>query len=180
MNEVILLKRTCIILACIVTLVFALGPVCSAASAPQPLKYAFVERVIDAYTLEVSIGRKLHTVRLLGLSPLESLKPEMLNKLGDLKVDNYVSTHAYNTFVYLEFDAEDRDFEDRLLAYVWLEKPEKRDASEVRTKMLNAKLLAEGYGQWMLTLPNYKYTSYLRSSGEEAQKKHLGIWSKSK
>lgn len=174
------MKRTFIFLVCVLTLVFALGPAGSATAAPQPLKYAFVERVVDAYTLEVSIGRKLYTVRLLGLTPLESLKPEMLLKLGDLKADNYVSTHVYNTFVYLEFDDQEKDFDDRLLAYVWLDKPEARNDKDIRTKMLNAKLLQEGYGQWTLTIPNYKYTSYLRAYGEEAQKKSLGMWSKAK
>lgn len=175
-----MLKKTCLALVCLLTLVFAPGFSGSAAAAPQQLKYAFVERVVDACTLEVSMGKRLYTVRLLGLTPLESLKPEVLSKLGDLKAENYVSSHVYNTFVYLETDDQEKDYDDRLLAYVWLDKPEIRNDREIRTKMLNAKLLQEGYGLWALTIPNYKYTSYLRSYGEEAQKKNLGIWAKAK
>lgn len=172
------MKRLSIGILLVLVLTAAVS-VCSAAPA-QPLKYAFVERVIDTYTLEVSIGRKLHTVRLLGLSPLEALKPETLLRLSDLQADKFVNSHVNNTFVYLELDTQERDFDDRLLAYVWLDKPETKDDKEIRAKMLNAKLLLAGYGQWTLTIPNYKYTSYLRSYGEEAKRKSNGIWSGAK
>lgn len=174
------MKKFLLIAALFLAAVFLPSAPASAASAPPPMKYAFVERVVDAYTLEVSIGRKLQTVRLLGLSPLESLKPETLLKLGDLKAEAYVSSLVANTFVYLEFDTKEKDFEDRLLAYVWLDKPGKQSAAELREKMLNARLLAEGYGEWVLTMPNYKYTNYLRTFGEEAQKKNIGLWTKAK
>lgn len=172
------MKKTAIML--ILLLVCTLGISSASAAAAKSLTYAFVEKVVDPYTLEVSIGRKLHTVRLLGLTPLESLKPQTLFKLSDLKADSYVANHVYNTFVYLETDDQEYDFEDRLLAYVWLDKPITRSDAEIRAKMLNAKILLEGYGQWTLTLPNYKYTSNLRTYSEEAQKKSLGIWQKTK
>ena len=43
------------------------------------------------------------------------------------------------TEVYLEFDAEARDRYDRLLAYVWLERPQGSHTAEVRFKMLTPK-----------------------------------------
>lgn len=140
-------------------------------------KVAFVERIIDPFTLEVSIGRQLHTVRLLGVSPLDGLKPGQQKKLKELKAEQYAASFLLRTWVYLEFDVDNKDSADRLLAYVWLEKPEKKDQQEIGTKMYNGRLLRDGYGQWSLDLPNYKYSSSLRSLSEEAQKQHLGIWS---
>ncbi|MCX7781775.1 MAG: thermonuclease family protein [Negativicutes bacterium] len=170
------------LLCLLVALCFLLSPTIPAEAAPagQTLRYAFVEQVLDPYTIEVSIGKRLYTARLLGVAPLNGLKPDTLMKLSNLKADSYVKNRIYNTFVYLETDQQERDYEDRLLVYVWLEKPEKRDDAEVRAKMLNAALLLEGYAQWSLTLPNYKYNSFLRACGEEAQKRQAGIWDRKK
>ena len=149
----------------------------SLAAPAADYKVAFVERIIDPFTLEVSIGRRLQTVRLLGVSPQDGLKPELQTKLRELKAEQYAASLLSRTFVYLEFDVDNKDSADRLLAYVWLEKPEKKDQQEISTKMYNGKLLRDGYGQWSLDLPNYKYSASLRSLSEEAQKQHLGIWS---
>jgi micrococcal nuclease len=171
------IKYSALIFCALLSLLLLTAP-SSAVPSSQPLKYAFVDQVLDPYTLEVSIGKRLYTVRMLGLVPLNAQKPANLLKLSDLQVEKYVKSHLYNTFVYLECDDQERDFEDRLLVYVWLDKPEKRDDTEIRTKMMNAKLLLEGYGQWALTIPNYKYTSNLRSYSEEAQNKKIGLWAK--
>lgn len=153
------------------------GQQASLAAPSADYKVAFVERIIDPFTLEVSIGRRLQTVRLLGVSPQDGLKQEFQTKLRELKAEQYAASLLSRTFVYLEFDVDNKDSADRLLAYVWLEKPEKKDQQEISTKMYNGKLLRDGYGQWSLDLPNYKYSASLRSLSEEAQKQHLGIWS---
>lgn len=80
------------------------------------------------------------------------------------------------TTVWLETDAELRDRYGRLLAYVWLEEPVTGDAPEVREKMLNARLVLDGYANAYTYPPNVKYTSILKDLQSEAREDRRGLW----
>ena len=78
--------------------------------------------------------------------------------------------------VWLETDVELRDQYGRLLAYVWLEEPETGDASEVRERMLNARLVLDGYANAYTYPPNVKYTGVLKDLQAEARDAGRGLW----
>ena len=78
--------------------------------------------------------------------------------------------------MWLETDAELRDRYGRLLAYVWLEEPVTGDEAEVREKMLNARLVLDGYASAYTYPPNVKYTSILKDLQSEARENTRGLW----
>ena len=78
--------------------------------------------------------------------------------------------------VWLETDAELRDKHGRLLAYVWLAEPTTGDAAEVREKMLNARLVLDGYANAYTYPPNVKYTEVLKDLQAEAREAGRGLW----
>lgn len=80
------------------------------------------------------------------------------------------------TTVWLETDVELRDRYDRLLAYVWLEPPTDTSDAEVRTKMLNARLVIDGYAMVATYPPNVRYVEYFTRYQTEAREADRGLW----
>jgi micrococcal nuclease len=80
--------------------------------------------------------------------------------------------------VWLEFDAERRDQYGRLLAYVWLEQPSDTSEAEARAKMLNARLVVDGYAHAHTYPPNVKYTAVLKRLQREAREAGRGLWAR--
>lgn len=78
--------------------------------------------------------------------------------------------------VYLETDAELRDKYGRLLAYVWLERPASASDAEVRAKMLNARLVLDGYAQIATYPPNVRYVDFFTRYQTEARDSDRGLW----
>lgn len=78
--------------------------------------------------------------------------------------------------VWLETGAEMRDRYDRLLAYVWLESPRETSDAEVRAKMLNARLVLDGYAQVYTFPPNVRYVDYFTRYQTEAREAGRGLW----
>ncbi|MHB1016635.1 MAG: thermonuclease family protein [Coriobacteriia bacterium] len=80
------------------------------------------------------------------------------------------------TTVWLETDAELRDKHGRLLAYVWLEQPMSGGEAEVRGKMLNARIVLDGFASAFTYPPNVKYTDVLKGLQAEARSTRRGLW----
>lgn len=80
------------------------------------------------------------------------------------------------TTVWLETDVELRDRYDRMLAYIWLDVPDSASDAEVRAKMLNARLLIDGYAQVYTFPPNVRYVEYFRAYQTEAREAGVGLW----
>jgi len=78
--------------------------------------------------------------------------------------------------VYLETDAELRDKYGRLLAYVWLQAPASATDAEIRAKMLNARLILDGYAQTATYPPNVRYVEYFTRYQAEARDANRGLW----
>jgi endonuclease YncB( thermonuclease family) len=141
-----------------------------------PVKAAVVKTVIDTCTLEVKSGKKVERVRLLNLLPMELTRPADRLKLKELAVLQDLQTELTGKTVYLEFDTKQRDEKKRLLAYVWLAKPQKRDITAISKQMLNARLLLNGYAEWYPVKPNYKYISQLLTMETDAYFARRGLW----
>ncbi|MHB1136932.1 MAG: thermonuclease family protein [Coriobacteriia bacterium] len=80
------------------------------------------------------------------------------------------------TAVWLETDVELRDKFGRLLAYVWLEQPVSGGEAEVREKMLNARIVLDGFANTLTYPPNVEYADILKGLQFEAWSAQRGLW----
>lgn len=119
-------------------------------------------RVIDGDTIEVELNNTQYSVRLIGINTPESVAPDSYKTKNSIE-----GTEASNTAkdmlsgvetLYLQKDVSDTDKYDRLLRYVWLEKPnDENDINEISTKMLNAILVDKGIAEIATYKPDTKY-----------------------
>lgn len=119
-------------------------------------------RVIDGDTIEVELNNTQYSVRLIGINTPESVAPDNYKTKNNIE-----GTEASNTVkdmlsdietIYLQKDISDTDKYDRLLRYVWLEKPtNENDINEISTKMLNAILVNKGIAEIATYKPDTKY-----------------------
>ena len=79
--------------------------------------------------------------------------------------------------IYLSKDVSDKDKYDRLLRYVWLEKPTNtKDETEIREKMYNAKVVLDGYANVHEYAPNNTLYPLFLTFEAEAEKENRGLW----
>lgn len=94
-------------------------------------------RVIDGDTIEVKIGKKIESVRLIGIDT-----PEMDEESKEKAIESkqYLENLLKNQKIYLERDEtqSDRDVYNRLLRYVYLE-----NKTLVNKKMIEAEMAIE-------------------------------------
>lgn len=89
---------------------------------------------------------------------------------------SYENQTLLNTPVWMEFDIEKRDTSGRILVYIWLEKPISQSDSEIRNKMLNARLLLHGRAKLDDASVNAKYLDHFIKYQLEARKSKRGLW----
>ncbi|MBH8600219.1 thermonuclease family protein [Thermoactinomyces sp. CICC 23799] len=128
---------------------------------------AQVIEVVDGDTFKAKIGDKEETVRLILVDTPETKHPNKPKQPFGEEASNFTGellTHG--TTVELEYDAEQRDKYNRVLAYVY-----------VNGESLQEKLLSEGLARVAVYPPNTKYQEKFESIQEEAKNKKVGIWS---
>lgn len=124
---------------------------------------------VDGDTIKVNYKGREETVRYLLVDTPESKKPGMCvqpyAESAYLRNKQLVNSGKLT----LEFDGNQRDKYDRLLAYVF-----------VNGKSVQEQLLKEGYARVAYVYdPPYKYLSRFEKDEEYAKQKRLNIWSKS-
>jgi micrococcal nuclease len=136
---------------------------------------ATVSRNVDGDTLHVRTATgTVEKVRFIGVdTPESTIEHEPFGKEAS---EFTKSRLPVGTQVWLETDVGLRDRYGRLLAYVWLSPPSNGSAAEVRAKMFNAQLLAEGYAQLMTIPPDVKYVDYFTALQIEAREECRGLW----
>ncbi len=157
------------------------APAPTPAPAPEPatsaptVTPATVLRVVDGDTAVFALsGGGTEKVRFIGIDTPESTT--RIEPYGKAAAAYTRKALPVGRKVFLERDAEERDRYGRLLAYVWLSKPVSEDASEVRAKMLDARLALDGYAQQMTIAPNVKYADVFRRCVAEAREAGRGLW----
>ena len=150
---------------CGLLLVVSLGLTsCQRGLRPQAsLRSATVQQVISGNTLEVIVptlaNNQLQRVRLIGFdAPTPGQRPWGKEAMDFLR---QVDKEA----IQLEFDQQQQDSYERLLAYVWH-----------NGKLLNLAMVAEGHALMDSPLPNVRYEKQLRRAQESARLQGLGIW----
>lgn len=119
-----------------------------------------VVRVVDGDTLVVRENNTDYKVRLIGVDTPESVHRDKSKntKEGIIASQFTKDLLPVSTPVFLEYDISLKDKYDRVLAYVWLEKPEKNpDKNQIKTKMVNGILLDKGHAKAKAYKPNIKY-----------------------
>lgn len=136
----------------------------------QQLLEGLVTRVIDGDTIEVRTAGRSNRVRLIGVDT-----PEVGRPLAS-EATAFTRRWLEGREVWLEDDVQLRDRYSRRLAYVWLERPQNQSLAEVRVKMFNAIIVAEGYAQLMTIPPNVRYVEIFRVLQTEARENGRGLW----
>jgi len=112
-------------------------------------------------------------VRLIGIDTEESVhEDELQNNEFGLQASEYTKALLEDVdTLYLEYDVEQHDQYDRVLAYVWLE-----PAPDELSDMLNATLVQDGYARAVVYEPNHKYAAELEKLQNQAQGDRSGLW----
>ena len=137
---------------------------------------AKIVRVKDGDTIVAEINGQEETVRLIGIDT-----PESVGRYSDDPEPYGVESSKFtksvltsNRTIYLTKDAGNRDKYQRLLRYVWLEKP---NVSNVKEDMFNAILVKEGMANILTIPPNVKYAKVFELLEKEARELNKGLWS---
>lgn len=124
------------------------------------LKEATVVKVVDGDTFIAYINGTAERIRLIGIDASESAHPDESNNTKEAKnTSEYIKSILKNgSTVWVEKDSSNRDKYGKLLRYVWLELPnDPNNEDEVRSKMLNAKLVEEGWADPLVMEPNARW-----------------------
>jgi len=144
-----------------------------------------VERVIDAATLELSNGE---VVRLIGIDIYT-------DRVADMATSFVMNLVERGREVYIEFDVNKKDKDQRLLAYVFRKRARTKFLSDQHTNcdercfvksdvegdewlwyFLNAEIINMGYAATLMAPPNIKYAGFFERLSKEAKQKKRGIW----
>lgn len=145
----------------------------------QPIIKIFpgkVTKVVDGDTAYILINGKEEKVRFIGVDTPETKHPSQPVEPYGPEASSFTTKQLTGKQVYLETDVTERDKYGRLLAYIWLEKPQEINDSQIRAKMFNAHLLLNGYAQLLTIPPNVKYTDYFTKYQTEARNADKGLW----
>ncbi|MCY3619565.1 MAG: thermonuclease family protein [Acidimicrobiaceae bacterium] len=129
---------------------------------------ATVERVVDGDTIDVLVGGRQETVRLIGIDAPESVAPtrpvQCFGKEASLHLEAVLPE---GTEVTLVRDVETRDAYQRLLGYV------------VRSRdglFVNLELVVAGYAAALNYPPNDHYASVIARAEADAVAADRGLW----
>ena len=129
---------------------------------------ATVERVVDGDTIEVLIGSRQETVRLIGIDTPESVAPTRpVQCFGKEATQHLEAVLPAGTEITLVRDVEARDIYQRLLAYV------------IRSHdglFVNLELVTAGFAAVLNYPPNDHYASVLARAEADAVAAGRGLW----
>lgn len=142
-------------------------------------KEAIVVKVTDGSTIWVNIDGYKKKVRLIGIDTPQTgyFNNESYNIQGEQAGQFVESKIAAGQTVYLLKGVSEEDDYSRLPRYVWLEKPKNaEDDGEIRSKMLNAVIVLNGYASISEDSPDTRYTEFFNKYQEEAKNNKAGFW----
>ena len=147
---------------------------------PTALEEVTVARIIDGDTIVVkNKNGEFHDIRLIGINAPESVSgDESCNTPEGYEATNHMKKILkINDKVYLQCDTEQKDEQGRNLRYVWLFPPlDFTDTSEIKTKMLNAHMLDDGYAVAHKFRPNDAYFDIFKAFQVDALHDKRGLW----
>ena len=145
-------------------------------SADAPIVVAAtVAKNVDGDTAHFTLADGTYEkVRFIGIDTPEST---MEHEAWGKEASNYTAdVLTVGRTVFLETDAELRDRYGRLLAYIWLDRPQSSSSAEVRAKMLNAQIALAGLATPLTIQPNSKYADEFAACVADARGSEVGMW----
>jgi len=138
------------------------------------------DRDVDGDTIIVNLDGQRQRVRLIGIDCPESVAPSETGKVNTeegIEASDYTkSLLSKGQTLYLAKDTSDTDDYNRLLRYVWIEKPDNtRDAGEVSSKMLNGILVYQGYARSYRYRPDTAYNDIFDDLAADAKAAGRGV-----
>ena len=129
---------------------------------------ATVVRVVDGDTVDVDLGGRAETTRLLGIDTPETVDPDApVGCFGPEASDRTKELLPAGTAVRVARDVEARDRYGRLLVYL----------TRVRDDLfVNRSLLADGFARPLSIAPNDAHRAELAAASAEAQASGRGLW----
>ena len=124
----------------------------------QAYEKAKVLYAADGDTIWVDIDGKEVKIRFVGINTPELARDGNPAEFMAEEAKNFTSNTLRDKEIYLEKDITDRDKYDRMLRYIWLEKPVANPTKEdIEEKTLNGILVKEGYAYSNYYKPDIKY-----------------------
>jgi micrococcal nuclease len=136
-----------------------------ATSNEQHVQRAYVKRVIDGDTIEVSVDDHTDEVRYIGIDTPETVKPGTPVQCFGPQASALNHRLVEGRAVRLVFDGERRDVYGRLLAYVY-----------VGQRFINARLVRLGYARTLTIPPNDTHAGLFHSLARAAGLAGRGLW----
>lgn len=124
-----------------------------------------VVRVVDGNTIEVQLPSRVERVRYIGVDALQADRAASGDAPGEPSPAEVNRRLVEKRTVRLELDAQERDADGRLLAYVY-----------VGTAMVNADLVMLGYARVMTAPPNVRHQDLFVKHEREAREQRRGFW----
>lgn len=143
------------------------------------LEEVLVTRVVDGDSLDVAFSDgTVSRVRLIGINtPEYGQGADEVTEEGRLATTHMISIVLPGTMVYLQKDTTEKDAEGQLLRYVWLARPLNfSDPTEIKAKMVNGKMLIDGYAVAHKFKPNDAYFTLFKTMQLDAFHANRGLW----
>ncbi len=132
---------------------------------------ARVTHVVDGDTIDVKLADgSEETVRYIGIDTPETVKPDTPVQCGGPRAHEVNDRLVYGKTVTLRFDAERRDVYGRLLAYVYLPRPDRRPL------FVNAELARRGLARTLTIPPNDSFADLFARLAGRAGARGRGLW----
>jgi micrococcal nuclease len=132
-----------------------------------------VTHVVDGDTIDVALpDGSEETVRYIGIDTPETVKPDTPVQCGGPKAHAVNDRFVEGRTVTLRFDAERRDVYGRLLAYVYLPRPEPAR----RPLFVNAELVRRGLARTLTIPPNDSFAPLFARLAALAGAAGRGLW----
>ena len=159
-------KRLIPILAMLV-IIFSLGIYSNVSNDFQPnLENTYlVTRIVDGDTIEINYNSTTEKVRMIGIDTPETVKPNTEVQPYGKEASAFTKSMLLNKYVSLEFDEQERDKYNRLLAYVYID-----------DVMYNKTLLEKGLAHVATFPPNIKYVEDFIQIEAQAKSDKIGLW----
>lgn len=126
-------------------------------------RWVTVKHIYDGDTFKTEHGEK---VRLLNINTPEIAHNDKPGQPFSRQAGKALSTLLLNRTVRLEFDSDQHDRYDRLLAHVYL-----RDGT-----WINARMIEKGLAHLYIFAPNFRHADALLAKERQARKRKSGIW----
>jgi micrococcal nuclease len=135
-----------------------------ALEAGEPLSGRVV-RVMDGDTIAVRVDKRVITVRYIGVNTRDTRRPGDSVDAGPTEAAEFNRALVLGQTVRLEMDAQEKDAQGRMLAYVY-----------VGDLMVNAELVANGYAAVAINPPNVLHEEMLQHLQRQARLLKVGRW----